>query len=131
RHVPLDVVPGVGSEMRAGDRGLDPVARGFVPGVPITTAVIALAADHIVVAADELEGIKLQRLPIAQRIVVDVEPEIPKEIADVVVGAELLYPQRISPHAIVVELGGRAVARGRSLVLRHPVGALSAAAGTS
>src|SRR5579883_115100 len=102
--IPLNMMPGAGRKSLTGDSRVDPKAMKLIPNIPDASGDVALAADHVVVTGQKLEGVILQGLRGRARVAVNLNIKVPQKIGDVVVGAEFQPPQGISPDSRVIKL---------------------------
>src|SRR5215471_10366956 len=75
-QIPLDAVPGLGRPTRTSKADGDPAVVGGVPGVPVATSEVALAADHELLAAKHLPRVELRRPNVRSRGGIVVDPEV-------------------------------------------------------
>src|SRR6185312_1094673 len=100
------MVPGVSGRRGARDSGVNPVAGGVAPNVPLRAIFdIALRAEDEFINVVGLVNVKLQRLWSIG--ICDVEIQVVGEIFNGIVAAELLPPQsvRVWRSAAEIELG--------------------------
>ena len=100
------MVPGVGCGRSAGNSGMDPVAGGVAPDVPLGAIFdVALRAENELVGAVRLVNVKLQRL--RRGGIFNIKIHVVGEILDGIVAAKLLPPKRVRVRsgAAEIELG--------------------------
>src|SRR5579859_5746 len=88
------MVPGVSGGRGAWNSGMDPIAGGVAPDVPLSAVFdVALRAENKFIDVVGLIDVKLQRL--RRSGVGDIEIQVVSEIFDGIVAAELLPPERV------------------------------------
>jgi hypothetical protein len=119
--VPLDVVPGIRRPARTSDSIEDPTIARTIPCSPVAVAKVALAADHVLFAAEHLPEIELRR-PESWGGGVVVDPEIPQKVG-IGTGAEhRIDKQHVAPgQPVDIHLKAASALRRLALKRRHPV----------